>query len=236
MKKYKLIKEYPGSPKLGYIAQEDEFTFMKEFTEYWEEVVEKDYEILEVSLARSEKHIIRKIDFNDSESYIESLINCHGNSIHSIKRLSDGEVFTVGDVVNNISEPNIFKGKISEFKLKDSTLRVYYDGKDLLKHIELSKKPLFTTEDGVDIFEGDTNIPLYYVSANGFKIDSCCKKEIKPGSLSNHNLYFSTKEAVEEYVLMNKPCLNINDVKRLLKAHISHAYADRVINAIKREI
>jgi len=50
MKKFKLIKTYPGSPELG---AEVDFTGFKQLTqqaieypEFWEQVVEKDYEIL----------------------------------------------------------------------------------------------------------------------------------------------------------------------------------------------
>ena len=70
-KKYKLIKEYPGSPELGIIAEER--YVMKDQPEYWEEVVEKDYEILISRVVPQE--------------------------ILSVKRLSDGEVFTIGDEV-----------------------------------------------------------------------------------------------------------------------------------------
>lgn len=47
MKKYKLIKEYPGSPGLGYItSSENLIRLYREYPEFWEEIVEKDYEIL----------------------------------------------------------------------------------------------------------------------------------------------------------------------------------------------
>lgn len=61
MKKYKLIKEYPGSPKLGTEIINNENVNsahtldkthyyngykIQEYPEFWEEVVEKDYEIL----------------------------------------------------------------------------------------------------------------------------------------------------------------------------------------------
>ena len=45
MKKYKLIKTYPGSPKLGTILTHEELQYCN-WNEYYQEVVEKDYEIL----------------------------------------------------------------------------------------------------------------------------------------------------------------------------------------------
>ena len=43
--KYKLIKEYPGSPKLGTILTHEELQYCNQ-NEYYQEVVKKDYEIL----------------------------------------------------------------------------------------------------------------------------------------------------------------------------------------------
>ena len=36
--KYKLIKEYPGSPKLGYIYNPEHFEECCDYTEFWQEV------------------------------------------------------------------------------------------------------------------------------------------------------------------------------------------------------
>jgi len=67
--------------------------------------------------------------------------------------------------------------------------------------------PLFKTEDGVDIFEGDK---VYFVNITNqrFNIDICLQADL----YKSHLLYFSTKEKAEEYILMNKPCLSINNV------------------------
>ena len=64
-------------------------------------------------------------------------------------------------------------------------------------------KPIFKSEDGVDIYEGDT---IYYVRKD-FKDSS---NEVIGyrnycGLYSDLNIYFSTKEAAEEYVDKNKP-------------------------------
>jgi len=74
MRKFKLIKEYPGSSSLGTIFHIGGFAGdVSKYPEFFEEVIEKDYEILE-------------------SCPIEG-------SIYSVKRLSDGEVFTVGDLI-----------------------------------------------------------------------------------------------------------------------------------------
>lgn len=84
--KYKLIKEYPGSPKLDFITDRTNY-FPEYYPEFWEKVVEKDYEILELSLQRSIKHQIVSA-LENSEDYTISLLSRNGNKIHSVKRLS----------------------------------------------------------------------------------------------------------------------------------------------------
>jgi hypothetical protein len=72
---------------------------------------------------------------------------------------------------------------------------------------EISKKPLFRTEDGVDIYKGDN-------------CWACNKETLKDlGKVNwsffhpyNHALYFSTIDAAKEYILMNKPCLSVREV------------------------
>jgi len=113
MKKYKLIKTYPGSPLLGKVLKpkiekdnEDTNNFFWEgswfnpndFPEFWEEVFEKDYEILS-----------QVTKYNPLDDY-----KVTGTKIYSIKRLSDGEVFTLGDTikVSQHGNPHII-GKFS---------------------------------------------------------------------------------------------------------------------------
>jgi hypothetical protein len=138
-----------------------------------------------------------------------------GFKINSIRIKSDGEVFTVGDRTN--------EGVIKEFQYcKDGRLIIsfvdgfprYLDAKGSTH--KLSKlKPLLKTEDGVDIYEGD-----YYFSVlkkdliyNGKFV----AEPINGGKFSNPEscIIFSTKEAAEEYILLNKPCLSIKDVQSI---------------------
>ena len=135
MKQFKLIKEYPGSPELGDIA-----TFRKDFNDYtinnewfqplpeehienhsefWEKVVEKDYEILsfrnigfENNKSFDDESVLQKdgfyhcIDKNGNsitKNTLENRLKQKCWNIHSIKRLSDGEIFTIDDKVNNSS-------------------------------------------------------------------------------------------------------------------------------------
>jgi hypothetical protein len=102
MKKYKLIKQYPGSVVLGTIAQPNDLIqhdFFEKYSEFWQEVIEKDYEILISRVVPQE--------------------------ILSVKRLSDGEVFTIGDRAKTITS----KGKHTVTQLRIRQKCTGRDGK-----------------------------------------------------------------------------------------------------------
>jgi len=228
--KYRLIKTYPGSPKAGSIIDNLENDWIENYSEFWELVVEKDYEILEI-----------QGKYGSISSYIESLDNdLKEKSIYKVKRLSDDLIITVGDDVigKTCSTPN----KILFIKILNNKIRLYprnsfYNLEDIIK----TKQKLFTTEDGVDIFKGDKT---YYVfndltpeCNSGFK----CKWKVRGGFYQNYQVnqgneyykVFSTKEKAEEYILMNKPCLSINEIQSLFKRSIKE---NEMINLVKSKI
>ncbi len=247
MKKYVLIKEYPDSPELGteiikshisisrsFLGNYDTYMIKGEewfklpnpenYPEFWQPVIEKDYEILTISLRRSDKPKITNV-IGCGEDYIQSLLNCDGNKIHSIKRLSDSKIFTIGDNTNSgiIESFKQFENRIIvNFDCnKQPNLPMYLDasGKLLLK----VKQKLFTSEDGVDIFEDDT---FYYVKFKEnkntygkiFEIVTCSR----PGCIYEPQFekYFSTKEKAEEYVINNKPCLSLKEIYDLFPGYV----------------
>jgi len=98
-------------------------------------------------------------------------------------------------------------------------LKVWIDESDIGEgkrfQIVKEKPVLFFTEDGKEIREGDE---YYYVleSINNCIIgkNNCTKFGI---SLNRKGIkYFSVKEAAEEYIILNKPVLSINDVQKCL--------------------
>ena len=67
-------------------------------------------------------------------------------------------------------------------------------------------KPLFTTEDGVDVFSGDS----FFCVTDDFQI---LKNDLAQQSHVGVRLRaFATIPAAEVWVLMNKPCLSVMDV------------------------
>lgn len=222
--KYKLIKEYPGSPKLNtkvFLELENNYTtnlindfnlypinLIENYPEFWEKVVEKDYKILSLARFCSIKPTITDVsDYGDG--YIEALLKCDKARVHSVKRLSDSEVFTIGDNTNHGKILNIYFGENITFHCDKDDEDPWLED---LKHI---KQPLFTTEDGVDIFEGDD---FYYVKFIQYNMTMGKPFEIVKGNHPTFKYepqfekYFSTKETAEEYILMNKPCLSLNDI------------------------
>ena len=213
--KYILKKEYPGSPKLGNIIDNLENDWIENYPEFWKLVVEKNYEIL--SVITNNNKFIEKVYNQDAtiEPYWK---------IHSVKRLSDGEIFTIGDKINCncLSKKEINNTFISSFNVINNNIRVYdnFNEFHLLKDIQKLKQPIFQTEDGVDIFEGDV---YYELITPDFHNKSCIwnilpnktRDNIKydqEGNRRNGRIWFSTKEKAEEYILMNEPVLSLKDV------------------------
>ena len=107
------------------------------------------------------------------------------------------------------------------------------------------KKPLFTTEDGLDIFEGDL---FYYVKFVQYNNTSGKPFEIVRGDYTSfeyepqYEKYFSTKEKAEEYILLNKPVLSLKDVANIYpginKSHPDKpsSQSERLKNLVKSKI
>ena len=182
----------------------------------------KGYEILSYKQNISSR--LYKKDFNDNFIAdngwsLSKPIDKHTNiSIHSIRRLSDGEVFTVGDEINF---NNIGYGKLLEIEFESAPadkgtgkLCFVNDNIHLGKWWDISQlskaKPiLFKSRDGFDIREGDK---VYGISINW---------NVFSGVVQKGNLYhreewkhgkFSTEEAAKEYLMWNKPVLSLKDV------------------------
>jgi len=229
MKRYKLIKTYPDSPKLGYILEQKSGSVdCENYPEFWELVVEKEFEVLSFiynnkTLKFSENQncfIYEPYDGYNHRQLDFLLRNSNVYKIHSVKRLSDGEIFTIGDEIDLTKyEFNFPKSDIlTEIKIIDNKIRFKMNFQEkhdwnssyTLDYIQKLKQRLFTTEDGVDVFEGDNYV---IVDNKDWYIDSTGGKNLNE---KDYRLYFSTKEKAEEYIVLNKPCLSFNEVYSLL--------------------
>jgi hypothetical protein len=251
--KYKLIKEYPLSPKLGLVVENQEFPHesyfsngffsikIEEITPYpelWEKVEELDYEVEEVFYSGQIRKLLqgqyRLINLGIGFDLDYVLKN--KGVIYSVKRLSDGEVFTIGDTIIINYKPN---NKVAIVEISHSENRQiwinyrkrglsYYERGSchLASATKLFKTHLFTTEDGVSVFENDK----YYFISNGFQVVKSFAENLEFLSSSKT---FSTKEKADEYVLLNKPLLSLTDVKDLFIEHRVELTLERLKSLIK---
>lgn len=128
----------------------------------------------------------------------------NGGYIFQVLRKSDGLVFSVGDEVNY--------GKIEKFFIEGG-MNVHFtngNGATLasIKPIPQRRK-LFTTEDGVAIFEGDN---FWYVTPPLRIFNDMCDSMTGGKYIAHSRVgdkFFSTKEKAEEYITLNKP-LNLS--------------------------
>lgn len=157
-----------------------------------------------------------------SESHPYSSMTWPGHSfngnhefIHSVRRLSDGEVFSVGDRIkpNDAHHPII----ITQFTATDNVIRVhnkegyFLSGEQYWQCMQKLPAPVLTTVDGVEIYKDEKYwvvesmeegyIPEYYASENN--------KTLRGPA-------FSTREAAETYILNNLRLLSLNDVKEVI--------------------
>lgn len=306
MKKYKLIKTYPGSPQLGYISTEgvdDGIIDPQKFPEFWEEIFEipeyvkcikivgyciigKIYKtrprlltnfewkyeestctqpdiisnindgwdyggninhIMQYfTVSTKEEYDAQFVDYKilsfygqnniftlrDNGEYITNTIsNWNGDGkmyrkgfylgkndfeIHSVKRLSDGEIFTVGDKVQwnwytaDVSYFTIAKiylyNDIFFFDTVEKSAQKFHFYKSLKKY----KKSLFTTEDNVPIYEGDE-----YWIVNKYNWALWEGHTDMLYTYAENHIKFSTKQAAEEYVAKNTVLFVTEDGKEI---------------------
>ena len=200
MKKYKLIKAYPGSPKVGDIVKG---YGRDSWSEYWEEVVEKDYEIL--SYLKKGSTTCTTTKRRGGENHEEFW------NIYSVKRLSDGEVFTLGDKIKVYQHGSTNTiDKISEERnslFKNGIWFVYDSGGCSIDYAIKQPRPIYLTHDGKDIFPEDI---VWYVNKENFYHDYIkAYPEVKFNS--DIRAYFLTEEEAKKYIIENKPALSIKE-------------------------
>lgn len=261
-KKYRLIKSYPGSPRLGVIIEWiDKFsgcwvqrvsngasvpnwisipiTNPQNHPEFWEEVSEDTYQVMAYTYNNKIYYYTenpRLIGSKGARHYQETGVDFPGvlddrtlvnlnilPEIHSVKRVSDDKVFTIDDMTvsegtdvgkiisftKTAKEPHRILVTFERVNSMGTTIRESYflDAKGSTFFVKEKKIPLFKTDDGVEIFEDDDYFWVHRGEHSVMSEKGCDRRVIlgrKP--------YFSKKELAEEYLMMNAPCLSINDV------------------------
>lgn len=129
--------------------------------------------------------------------------------IHSVKRLFDNEVFTIGDKITGKSS---YCTTINNIELNPNCHQIMFnrldEGIDLINAKKV-KQPILVTKDGVKLF---INNDVYLVDPF-FTLGSMLIKD--NFKIFNHFKYFSTKKAAQDYILLNKACLSFSDIIEL---------------------
>lgn len=165
------------------------------------------------SLDSAEK--VERKDYEILERFEYSKYACDGDlsPIKSVKRLPDGEIFTVGDGVIWGKPCNILRLFISSNGLMWCDLK-YHDGNEYhnanIGSLDKAKEVLFTTEDGVGIFAGEEFYLIYAVNGIGYPNKTIARKELLP--FQSYQKTFSTREVAEDWLIMNKPLLSLDDL------------------------
>lgn len=198
----------------------------------WEEV---DYEILSFTgggskevYIKDEKGIFRGCLDNEFNNYgnwrtLEHLINkAPACKIFSVKRLSDGEVFSVGDKYKNMS--GVFT--IDGFKIQDNKVVVTAEqyGCCNLNSIEKVKSVLFQSFEGENVVQGQP----YYAVTKDFELAYC-------SFYSEHDLdmkLFAKKENAENYLKTYKD-YKTADGEQIVEGQTFYVYDDKYFKCIK---
>lgn len=202
MKKYKLIKEYPGfkipdechsidgtnpfyCKNQGSIVNNPENypEFWELVTKYIPKINDKVYRI-----------------WPSGNKTLGIIVECHGLKFKALENYS----FEGGVQANDTYGIGDYKYEL------------------VIKSIEVKKEPLFKTEDDVDIYEGDE---YYYLNNkmpfNGsmftiHRVPSTLKINFDVAK-SQGFVNFSTKKAAENWVKCHKPCLSLNEVLNIIQ-------------------
>ena len=218
MKKYKLIKWYPSLSNImpigfevckneklcNYSNLQHKFNALsldevENNPEFWEEIKEKEWEITSQVLEVRAAFL-------------------YGYTIKSVKRLSDNEIFSVGDKVDNVYNT------IIGFEItNDNNIRVKLKRNDsevvvglLLNSLKI-RKYLFKTEDDVEIFDGDN----FYLIGKEFTLKYW---DFKTHNYIGNEIYlkdkvkFSNEKSAQYYIDLNKPQYSLKEIEEAMYA------------------
>lgn len=189
-------------------------------SEFWMELT---YEVLSFKSKRSSFYVptLQKdgtyldaplMSKNGGGASLEWMLKEEEYYVTSVKRLSDNEIFTIKDKIafklvdRGVKEIVGIVFRDGNIWLQTDLKRPNYGMK--LEYAKKVKESLFTTEDNIPVFKG-----MSYVKLNNYSDWSIVTGFVAESSHENYQgLKFSTEEAAEEYTLMNKPLLSLNDL------------------------
>lgn len=206
----------------------------------------KEWEINCIQLW-SRNHWLQKDGKYSSELFqthieLDSLLSNPNRIIHSVRRLSDNEVFAVGQRVVR----NEFEDEISRFEADGERMKVIFRGDEVCGAFDLSvislppaRTPLFTTTDGEEISESQSLVLVFAVTPK-WEIMECSAEFANPNTYKEKagqeplfKVFFHKQNAVD-YIADNKPLYSLNDIQKALHGEWGTQNAvDNVLNKIR---
>jgi hypothetical protein len=205
--------------------------------------------------------------FSTGRGYTIEEIKKDGYDIYQVRRLSDGEMFSIGDQIG-WGEIGNYKTTILSFRInaeRENRLEFEYQVAekhrsfcDFIDAVKLHKKapippprPVFTTDDGVEIFDKKDEVwgidkkKLVRVTGHGNSLGTwlngwyCTHHIPNPRDndpevlkcIKENFAIFSTEEAANNYIIMHKRCLSVRDVLDIIK-NCDHSAPDDCLKAL----
>lgn len=156
---------------------------------------------------------------NNREYWIEHRLNLLHWNIYSIRRESDGEIFTIGDSVTHCLDDRD-RGIIYSFEITNNKeILVRFGGvrdcdtnylyKNTISVLN-KKTKLFTTEDGVDIYKGDKFFYIHPSYDKNTVWSACASDNIEYNHKNSfYTKKFSTEEKLKEYLFNNNQLFSL---------------------------
>lgn len=235
MRKFRLIKEYPGSPKIGAIHSDENkvsnwmgYNLYTEYTEYWEEIKDVCYitsltghenKNIYVRYCK-EKTLILSVEHDEVERNEFKIVSLDDNGgIKTIIRLSDLTYFSIGDWIYPTKEklqPNIimeFKYVLNgEFRVFGSNscvpLEYITPTKNKAKQYKISGNMLYSWNKvwGVHNKSFNKNFVKYGREDDGVPVSIAITEE--------NYTWFTSKEEAIDFIIQHKPCFSLEDINK----------------------
>ena len=200
------------------------------------EETKQDYEIL--SFKSASGHILKLnkgyYSTNSGGNYdLQFLlrgVKTNHYTIHSVRRLSDGEVFTMGDKFRHGEHDGIFE--VVRIEIRQNMIQIWDDSSLInLNWAVKVKHPLpvlLTTEDGVEVTNPQQELYVCFMNFSNSLIQA------KLVSSNKNNKYFSTKEAMGEYILQNKPVTTTySELEKVLDGKVEYCNLEKLMAFFK---
>lgn len=196
-------------------------------SDIWEE---EKYELL--------SWIDKKGNVYENREPVASILGNNSFYITSIKRLSDGEIFTVGDKAKTSKFGTT--GTISQISTEGGSL--YFSSEECVwgAYLESMIKPVLITVDGVDLYKGDYYWFFWTKNpARGQEINKIYKYKVVPldseTNWSENAMFFSSEIAAKNYLRDNEKKYSLNDIVSVVNhwAYIKNINPDKILKYLE---